>query len=56
VDSPALREACGQAGVQRAQDFTWSRIVVRTIQLYHRLLRQDRSVSRRHASVMPCSF
>jgi D-inositol-3-phosphate glycosyltransferase len=56
VDSPALREACGQAGVQRAQDFTWSRIVTRTIQLYRRLLRQDGAVSRRHASVMPCPF
>jgi D-inositol-3-phosphate glycosyltransferase len=56
VDSPALREACGQAGVQRAQDFTWSRIVTRTLQLYRRLLHQDGSVSRRHASVMPCPF
>jgi D-inositol-3-phosphate glycosyltransferase len=56
VGSPALREAYGQASVQRAQDFTWARIVARTVQLYRRLLRQGGAVSRRHASVMPCPF
>jgi D-inositol-3-phosphate glycosyltransferase len=56
VASPVLREAFGQASVQRAQDFAWPCIVARTIQLYRRLLCQDGTVSRRHASVIPCPF
>jgi D-inositol-3-phosphate glycosyltransferase len=39
--TPALWHAMSQAGHRRAQAFTWPRIVERTQQLYHRLLRQD---------------
>jgi D-inositol-3-phosphate glycosyltransferase len=54
--APMLRETFGQAGAQRAQDFAWPCIVARTVHLYRRLLRQDGTVSRRHASVIPCPF
>jgi D-inositol-3-phosphate glycosyltransferase len=54
IASPLLRERYGQASVQRAQRFAWPGIVARTIQLYRRLLRRDETVSRQHASVMPC--
>lgn len=44
--APHLREAYGEAGRERAQTFSWSRIVERTIQLYHRLIRQHGVVNR----------
>lgn len=44
LHAPEVREACGQAGLRRAQAFTWPRIVERTIQLYERLLRQYRTL------------
>jgi D-inositol-3-phosphate glycosyltransferase len=44
LKAPALREACGQASVRRAQAFTWPRIVERTVQLYERLLYQYRTL------------
>lgn len=53
--SPVLRHTFGQAGRQRAQAFTWPRIVAHTVQLYRRLLRQD-AMSRRSEVVVPCPF
>jgi D-inositol-3-phosphate glycosyltransferase len=52
--SPTLRHAYGQAGLQRAQMFTWPHIVARTRQLYEGLLRQPRTKSASPRAVMSC--
>jgi D-inositol-3-phosphate glycosyltransferase len=39
--SPMVRDLYGHAGVQRAQNYAWRRVVERNVQLYHRLLRQQ---------------
>jgi D-inositol-3-phosphate glycosyltransferase len=44
--TPAMWYAMSQAGHHRAQAFTWPRIVERTQQLYHRLLRQTTATRR----------
>jgi D-inositol-3-phosphate glycosyltransferase len=56
LEAPALRRTFGQAGIQRAQAFTWPRIATHTVQLYRRLLHQTGPVSRRSKAVMPCPF
>jgi len=43
---PALHEAFGHAGVQRAQTYAWPRVVERNIQLYQRLVRRQSTTSR----------
>lgn len=56
LDVPALGQTFGQAGCQRAQGFTWTRIAARTVELYQRSLRQDISVNRRSTAMLPCPF
>jgi D-inositol-3-phosphate glycosyltransferase len=56
LDSPTVRDAYGQASLQRAQAFVWPHIVERTGQLYSRLLRQHATVSARPRAVMACPF
>ena len=56
LDTPALREAYGQASVRRAQTYTWPRIVQRTGQLYSLLLRHYRLGEVRSRAVMSCSL
>jgi D-inositol-3-phosphate glycosyltransferase len=43
--SPALRDMCSHASVQRAQTYAWPRVVERNVQLYHRLLRRQCTAS-----------
>jgi D-inositol-3-phosphate glycosyltransferase len=56
LESPMLGQAFGQAGIQRAQAFTWTRITAHTVQLYRHLLRQDGAVRQWSKAVMPCPF
>jgi D-inositol-3-phosphate glycosyltransferase len=56
LGSPTLRDGCGQAGLRRAQAFTWPHVVERTGQLYGRLLRQPGAVSIRPRAVVSCSL
>jgi D-inositol-3-phosphate glycosyltransferase len=54
LERPALRQTFGQAGIQRAQAFTWARIAAHTVQLYRRLWCQDGPVCRQAEAVVPC--
>jgi D-inositol-3-phosphate glycosyltransferase len=56
LEAPMLRQTFGQAGIQRAQAFTWTRITAHTVQLYRHLLRQDGAVRQWSKAVMPCPF
>jgi D-inositol-3-phosphate glycosyltransferase len=53
---PAVGHAFGQAGLQRAQAFSWPRIAEHTVRLYRRLLQQDTAIGTRSHAVLPCPF
>jgi D-inositol-3-phosphate glycosyltransferase len=56
LERPRLSQTFGQAGWQRAQGFTWTRIAASTTQLYRRLWCQDGTLRRASEAVLPCPF
>lgn len=54
LGSPATRDAYGQAGLRRAQTFTWPRIVERTRKLYERLVHPHETMGAASRSVVSC--